>query len=192
MQLEIYTFQGFSVSAIPGGDCCTSIITAPGPGASCPPCQLVIPAVIRAVVQPEPVSPVPSVGNYAPALPPIIIENDNDNWQNLLYLLMFAKNNKRGWGGCGGGWNNGGGGYNGGCGGGWNNGGGGYNGGYNGGYGSNYGGFDGYSTPFQYNGGGYDYGSYPDDYSMPSSNSYPKEINLIIKTDSGTTCTCAK
>lgn len=168
MQLEIKIFQGYSSLAYASGEraCVTS---APTAGVASPPCQIVIPAVIKAVFQPEPAPYVASAGNYAPALPPIIIEEDDgDNWQNLLYLLMLAKNNKRG-GSV-------------------------YNGGWNCGCGNNCGGFDCHSIPYPYPNNccsvGYDHGYYPDDCAVtpvcPS-----KEINLIIKTDSGT-CTYAK
>lgn len=82
---------------------------------------------------------------------------------------MLTKNNKRG--GLGHGGNSGG--YNGG----WNCG------GYNGG------GFDGHSGSYFYphNGysTGYDHTYYPDECAVTSVNS-PRDINLIIKTDSGT------
>lgn len=139
---------------------------------------MVIPAVIKPVFQPEVAAYAPSVGTV-PALPPIIIEeDDNDNLQNLILLLLAMKINRGGCGDNSGSYNSrcGCGGYSCGCNGGWNCG----------------CGCNDYPYPYpypDYSGcGGYDSGPYPEE--CPA-NPPPREINLIIKTDSGTTCTTA-
>lgn len=139
--------------------------------------QLVVPALIKSVVQPsetcsQDIAPtVPnfnSVGGFGqgyfpgmpPPMPPIILEDDDDdNWHHILYFLLFALRNRRSCGGFGGGCGCGcGGGYGGnsggGCGGGYDRG---YGSGCGGGYGGNCGGNCGASCGGNFGsyGGGY-------------------------------------